>query len=227
VQLELQPRRHTEVAPRAAKSPQQLGILIRACADHHAVGSHELGTDEVVAGEAVLGGEMADSSAEGQPSDPGRANDAAGRDEPKALGRRVEIEPPRAAIDARGPRVAVEVHPAHQRQIDHQAAVADAVSGGVVPTSAYGDLQRVRPGEVKGPRHVAGIETSHDHGRPAVDQGVEAARAASNPASAGASTAPPTDRRNSVRSSPAPAGSIGSLMWTNTSLPGLAPGVCT
>ena len=51
----------------------------------------------------------------------------------------------------------------------------DAVSGGVVPASAHGDLQRLRPGEVKGPRHVAGIETTHDHGWPAVDQGVEAA----------------------------------------------------
>jgi hypothetical protein len=44
-----------------------------------------------------------------------------------------------------------------------------------VPASAYGDLQRVRPGEVKGPPHVAGIETTHDHRRPMVDQRVEAA----------------------------------------------------
>jgi hypothetical protein len=118
---------------------------------------------------------MADSSAEGQPGDPGRADDAAGRDEPEALGRRVEIEPRRTAIGAGGPGVAVDVDAAHQREIDHQAAVADAVSGGVVPTSAYGDLQRVRAGEVKGPRHIAGIQTAHDHGRPAVHQGVEAA----------------------------------------------------
>ena len=81
----------------------------------------------------------------------------------------------RTAVGAGGPGVAVDVDPAHQRQIDHQAALADAMPGGVVPTSAYGDLQRVRPGEVKGPRHVVGIEATHDHGRPAVDQRVEAA----------------------------------------------------
>jgi hypothetical protein len=44
-----------------------------------------------------------------------------------------------------------------------------------VPTSAYGDLERVRPREVEGPRHVTGAETTHDHGRPAIDQRVEAA----------------------------------------------------
>jgi len=97
------------------------------------------------------------------------------RNETEALGRRVEIEPGRTAIGAGGPGVAVDLDPAHQRQIDHQAALADAVSGGVVPASAHGHLQRARPGEVKSPRHVAGIEATHDHGRPAVDQRVEAA----------------------------------------------------
>jgi hypothetical protein len=63
----------------------------------------------------------------------------------------------------------------HQRQIDHQAALADAVPGRVVPTPAYRDLQRVRPGEVKRPRHVAGIQATHDHGRPTVHQDIEAA----------------------------------------------------
>src|SRR5215470_15711777 len=103
MQLELQPRRHAEVAPAAAKSPQQLGILIRACPDHRAAGSHELGTDEVVAGEAVLSGEMADSAAEGQPGHPRRADDAPGRNETEALGRRVETKPRRTAVGAGGP----------------------------------------------------------------------------------------------------------------------------
>src|SRR2546421_547874 len=119
MQLELQSRRHTEVAPAAAKAPQQLGILFRACADQRAIGSHDLGTGKTVAGEAVLSGEMADSSAEGQPGHPGRADDAPGRYETEALGRRVEIEPPRTATGGGGPGVAVDLDPAHQRQIDH------------------------------------------------------------------------------------------------------------
>ena len=137
MQLELQPRCHTEVASAAAKPPQQLGILIRACPDHRAIWRHELGTDEIVASEAVLGGEMADSPAQGQPGHPGRADDASGRDEPEALGRRVEIEPPRTPAGAGGPGVAVDLDPAHQRQIDHQAALAHAVPGVVVPTPAH------------------------------------------------------------------------------------------
>jgi hypothetical protein len=170
---------------------------------------------------------MADSSAEGQPGDPGRADDTAGRDEPEALGRRVEIEPGRTAIGAGGPRVAVDVDPAHQREIDHQAAVADAVSGGVVPTSAYGDLQRVYPGEVKGPRHVAGIQTAHDHGRPAVNQRVEATARRIEPLISGGEHGS-TQRLAQLGHALTGAGRIDRFTHVDhTSRPGLAPGVCT
>jgi hypothetical protein len=97
------------------------------------------------------------------------------------------------------------------------------VSGGVVPTSAHGDLQRVRLGEVKGPRHVAGIETTQDHGRPAVDTGVEAAARRIEPGICGG-------EHRAAKRSPQPgqgftgAGRIDRFTHVdNTSRPGLAP----
>ena len=49
------------------------------------------------------------------------------------------------------------------------------MSGRVVPASAHGHLQALLPCEVEGGRHIASAEATRDHGRPAVDEGVEAA----------------------------------------------------
>jgi hypothetical protein len=179
------------------------------------------------ASEAVLSREMADPSAQGQPGHPGRADDAPGRNQTEALGRRVEIEPRRTAIGTGSPDVAVDLHSAHQRQIDHHAALADAVFGGVVPTSAHGDLQRVRPGEGKGPPHVADIETTHDHGRPTVDQGVEAAARRTEPFVCGGEHGA-ANRSPQLGQAVTGAGRIDRFTHVgNTSHPGPAPGVCT
>src|SRR5439155_19497081 len=91
------------------------------------------------------------------------------------LGRGVEVEPGRAALGAGAPRLAVDLDLAHRGEVDDQPAVADAMAGGVVPTSAHGDLQGVRSCEVEGGCHVAGVEAASDHARPAVDQRGEAA----------------------------------------------------
>jgi hypothetical protein len=112
---------------------------------------------------------------EGKAGNAGRSDDAAGRHEAVGLARRVEIEPGRAAARVRDPGIAVYVDTAHQRQIDHEPVVAHAVPSGVVPAAAHGDFQRLRPCEVEGGRDVAGAEAPHDEGRPAIDEGVEAA----------------------------------------------------
>src|SRR5262245_66493743 len=66
MQAELQSRRHAEVASSASQSPEQLCLLILACAHDGAVGSDDLGADQVVACQAVLRGEVADSTAKGE-----------------------------------------------------------------------------------------------------------------------------------------------------------------
>ena len=51
-----------EVAPLPAQSPEELVVLLDARVDHLAVGRDQLGADQVVAGEAELGGEVADAT---------------------------------------------------------------------------------------------------------------------------------------------------------------------
>jgi hypothetical protein len=81
---------------------------------HGAAGRDQLGADEVVARETVLRRQVADPTAEYESGDSGRADDASVRVEAGRLRRRVELEPPRAALGAGGPRVAVDFDPPHQ-----------------------------------------------------------------------------------------------------------------
>jgi hypothetical protein len=78
MQTKLESRRHAEVAAPAAESPEEFRILLGGRLDHGPVRRDYLGTDQVVARQAVLGGQVADAAAEREPADAGRAHDAAG-----------------------------------------------------------------------------------------------------------------------------------------------------
>jgi hypothetical protein len=143
--------------------------------NHSAARSDDLGSDEVVAGQAVLRGQMTDAAAEGKTAHAGRPDDATRRDQAESLGRRVEVEPGRAPLCVRDPRFAVDVDAPHLREVDHEPAVKDAVPGGIVAASAHRDLELERPCEVERGRDVARTDAAHDHGRPAVDERVETA----------------------------------------------------
>ena len=173
VQPKLQLRGDAEVATAAAQAPKEIPVLLVACDDDGPVRGHDLGSDEVVAGEPVLGREVADAAAEREPRHPSRADDATGRDEAEGLRRGVEVQPGRASLDAGDPRVAVDVDPSHEREVDHEPAVADAVSGRIVSTPAHGDLESLGLGEVEGRRHITGVEAPRDRRWAPIDQGVE------------------------------------------------------
>jgi hypothetical protein len=163
-----------EVAAPAAEAPEELGILLGVGADHVAAGGDKLGADQVVAGEPVLGGQVADPAAEGEACDTGRADDPARGDQAVGLGRRVEVGPGCAARGAGYPSVGIDLHPAHLGEIDDEAVIQHAVPGGVVATAPDGDLELMRPGEVEGGGDVAGAKAAGDRSWAAVDQEVEA-----------------------------------------------------
>src|SRR5262245_63702515 len=133
MQAELESRHDAEVATASAQAPQQLGVPVVARANERPVGRDDLCTNEVVAGQAVLSGQVADPPAEREAGDAGRADDAAGCDKPEGLSRRVEVEPRRAAVGIGDPPGTVDLDPTHKGQIDHQPAVTDAMSSRVVP----------------------------------------------------------------------------------------------
>jgi hypothetical protein len=175
MQAELQLAGDAEIAAPATKRPEQLVVRVRAGMDHRAIGGHDLGAEQVVAGQAVLRGQVADSAAEGETGHTRRAHHATRRDEAEGLGRGVEVEPGRAALRPGDPCLAVHFDAAHQREVDHEPAVEHAVTGRIVATAPHGHLEAVRPGVVEGCRHVGGAEAADDHRRPAVDERVEAA----------------------------------------------------
>jgi hypothetical protein len=174
MQPHLDPRRDAEVAASPAQTPEQLGILVLVRADDLAGGSDDLCADHVVAGEAVLGGQVSDPPAEGEAGDPGRADHAAGRDQAVGLGRRVEVEPGGAALGDSEAGVGIDLHVPHPREVDHQAVVDRAVSGRVVTPAADSDLKGVRLRELEGAGDIRRIDAPSDRRRPPVDQQVEA-----------------------------------------------------
>jgi hypothetical protein len=175
VQPEVQPRRNTEVAATAAEPPEQLGVLVNGGAHQTSVGRHELGADEVVAGEPVLRGQMSDSAAESQPADAGRPDYASGRNQAERVRRGVEVEPRGAAFRARNPCVGVDRDRAELGEVDHEPVVDHAVSCRVVPAPAHRDFESVSAREVERRGHVTRARAARDYGRPAVDERVEAA----------------------------------------------------
>src|SRR4029450_9175078 len=118
METEVKSRRHPEVAAPPAEAPEEVGILIGSRPDHAPVRSDDLSTDQVVARETVLGGQVADTSSERKPAHAGRANDASWRDKAVRLRGRIKIEPGRSAARARDPLVRIYVYPPHGRADD-------------------------------------------------------------------------------------------------------------
>jgi hypothetical protein len=174
VQLELEVRRDAEVPAGAAEAPEKFGILVRTRADDPAVGCDEFCPGNSVAGQAVLGGQVADASAKRQPADTGRPDHAARSDEPERLRRSVDVEPSRPALGAGDPRLGLDLDAAHAGEVDDQAVVEDAVACWVVPAAADGDLEVMRTCEVEGGSDVGCAHALGDQRGSSIDERVEA-----------------------------------------------------
>ena len=172
VQAVAQRCRHAEVAAAAAKRPHQVGMCLVGDVQHLTCRRHQLHPDQVVGRKALGRHQPAQPAAQRVAADPG-AGDGAARDGQPVLGRSVvQIRPDRAALRARRPGLGVDGDPAHLRQVDHQAALADGAPGHVVPASPHRDLQPVGGREPHGRGHVDRPQALGDHGRPPVDQPV-------------------------------------------------------
>ncbi len=174
VQSELELGRDAEVASSSPERPQQLGVFVLARAREASVGRDQIRPDDVVARQTVLRRQVADAASEGEAAHTGRPDDAARRHEALRHRRAVEVEPRRATFRAGEPGVLVHVHAPHAREVDHEAAVENAVPRRVVASSAHGNLELVRAREVEGGRDVGASEATDDHRGPTVDERVEA-----------------------------------------------------
>jgi hypothetical protein len=101
-----------EVAAAAAQGPEEIGVFRFAGGDEAAVRQHQIGLEQIVDGQPELAGEVPDAAAQGETADPGRRDDAAGRNQPEGVGGVVDVAPrsrplrlvPFAPPGRRGPR---------------------------------------------------------------------------------------------------------------------------
>src|SRR5439155_21324206 len=136
------------------------------------VGGDALGRQEVVAREAVLAGEIAGAAAEGQPRDPGGADDAAGRGEPVAVGCFVEHGPRAAAAGPGRPGVGVDDDRLQRAEVDDDAAVVRAEPGSAVAATAHRQVQPFVAGHADRGSDVGRPRAPHDRSRTLVDHAV-------------------------------------------------------
>ena len=99
--------------------------------------------EQVVDGQSVRPGQVAESTAEGQAADAGRGDDAARGGEPVRAGRRVHLAPGAAAADRDRPGVRVHLDRVEAGEVDDQSVVAGPESAAVVPAAAHGQEQTV------------------------------------------------------------------------------------
>jgi len=99
-------------------------MLVGSGAHEPAVGGHELGGDQVVAGQAVSALEPARAAAEREPGDAGRRHPPAGGGQTVRLRRPVDLCPNGAAADARDAPLGVHDDVGHAADVEDHAVVA-------------------------------------------------------------------------------------------------------
>ncbi len=172
VQLELERGHYPEIPPAAPERPEQIRVVLAARPHHLTFRGDDLGREQVVDGEAEPATQPSEPAAQGQPGDSRRRIDAERRGEPERLGFAIEVGQGRPAPDSGGPRVGIDLHRFHRRQVDHEPALADGIARDVVAAAAHGQEQIVVPRKAHRQRDVGRAGTAGDQRRAAIDHGV-------------------------------------------------------
>ena len=172
VEAELEGRDHPEVPAAAAQAPEQIGVLALGGGEGAAVRGDHARREEVVRGQAVPGHQPAEPAAQRQPGDAGRRDDAAGDGEAVELRLAVQLAPAHARLHARRTGGRVDVDALQWREVDRDAALADAPAGDAVTAPANRDLQARLAGEVDGGDDVGLAVAPRDQRGAPVDEAV-------------------------------------------------------
>ena len=169
----LQARDDAEVAAAATQRPEQLRLALHIHPAQPPVRGDDLRCEQVVDGEPVLAHEKADAAGERDAADPDGARVAEPRREP-VLARRDRV-PAGGETCARPGRAlrGIQLEGAERREVDHDAAVADAVTRGAVAAAEDRELGPGLAGVGDDPRDVVGALGANDQRRAAVDVGGE------------------------------------------------------
>ena len=168
VELELEARDDAEVAAAAADRPEEVRVSLIVDLQDPAVGEDDLGGEQVVDRQALLADEIPDAAAGRQPAD----TDGAGV--PEADGQAVRGRGVRdlACRQARlGPRdllARVDLQSLHQREVEDDPSVADAVASAAVAAAADRELEAAFTCQRDDVADLACVGGLDDDRRPAV-----------------------------------------------------------
>ena len=120
----------------------------------------------------MLSHQVAEPAAERETADARVADDPARRGETVRRAGAIDVRPQRAAGHPRDLALAIDPDRPHQREVDHQAAVADRVPGDRVATATDRDEQLVLAGEPHRLGDVVGAGAAGDQRRATIDRPV-------------------------------------------------------
>ena len=172
MQPEFEGRDDTEISAATAQCPEEIGVFRRAGRQPASRRGHDVGRQEVVAGETQAAGEPAEAAAQREAGDAGVRDRAGGGDEARAERGAVELAQQCARTDANRPGVAIQAHGAHRREVDHEAIVATRMTGETVAAGAHREWQRVGSREIDGARHVRRVGATGDQRGVAIESAV-------------------------------------------------------
>ena len=172
MQGKLEAGHHAEIAAPAAQRPEQVGVGAGAGPQQPPIRRHHVHGQQVVDAEAMARAQPADPARQGEAGDAGVGDQAAGGGEAERLGVAVDVAPGGAALDPGAAPFGVDPHGAHQRQVEHQPAVAHGVARDIVAAATDGHRQAMVAGEAHGVDDVGDAAAAHDRVRAAIDHRV-------------------------------------------------------
>ena len=165
-------RRDAEVPTAAAKRPEEIGMARVVDVEDVALCRHQLDREQVVRGEAVLGHQPAEPTAERVARDTRPGHGPSGHCEPVLGGRLVQFSPEDAALDLGGRLIGIDHDPFHLGEVDHHTTVGHGAAGHVVAAAADRDLEPRSERESQRCNDVVGRPAADDERWSAVDEAV-------------------------------------------------------
>jgi hypothetical protein len=172
VEPELERGDDAEVAATTTQTPEQVRVLLLVGGQELPIGGDDVGGKQVVTGQAVLAQEPPEATTQRQTGHPGGTDEAAGCRQIEDLGIVIDLTPGETRLTARRAADGIDPEAFHRREVNHQATVADGVTGHVVAAAADSNLELVLAGEVDGAHDVNCSDAASNQGRMLVDHAV-------------------------------------------------------
>ncbi len=169
MQAQLELGDDAKAAGASSQGPEQIRMLAGSRAHAASVGQHDVGTDQIVAGETVSTHEPAGAAAERETADTGRRNQAARRRETGGRGGGIDVAPACAAFDRRDTQLSIDADRAHSTQVQQQGFILHGEPGDVVATAAHRDFNAVIARNLQRELNIARVGAAGNGARSTID----------------------------------------------------------